>query len=595
MKKMILSSAVFFLIISFPHNFTSNIIAQDNGPGIIRAMHAGGNWGENRQRGFAEQPADYYKFLRDLSINWAGITVGLHVDNSLDDTVERDYSESLVVPTLTDEALRNVIQGFKTNNMSVMLSLAIEGQEAGESEYPFQRWQLGDPFAHNNDPNIETENWPWNPGHANHAAFVQSFWETYAQQAAHFAKIAEGEEVEIFAIGAETDRLFRTRISGMFPNEFKDYIQAVVDSVKKYFTGYVTYEQHWSSIVDTGQFGESVDYIWEDVGLDIIGISAYFQLADETPNRVYTTAELETVWTGIFNDHLIPLQNRHTDLPIYFLEFGYVDVLESLFDAAFDSFEPYIFQDADENSLDDGREQQANAYESFFNVNETNNYLINGTFLWGFQVASDENWNADFGQKRTFNVRDKLAEDVVIAAYTALTPLPGIPVLVSPPDGAEGIEIENIILDWDAGTEAASYNLRLSETDEFSNLLIDAVDIVETEFYIAQPLIVGTDYWWRLQSVNAAGTSEWTAPFSFSTQPPLSADDERIPDEYSLFQNYPNPFNPSTTISYQIPELSFVELTIFDMLGNEISKLVEEEKSAGSHNVIFYAGDLSSG
>ena len=69
-----------------------------------------------------------------------------------------------------------------------------------------------------------------------------------------------------------------------------------------------------------------------------------------------------------------------------------------------------------------------------------------------------------------------------------------------------------------------------------------------------------------------------------------------LPKTFSLFQNYPNPFNPSTTIKYQIPELSFVTLKVYDVLGNEIATLVEEEKPAGTYKVEFYAkGGYASG
>jgi hypothetical protein len=68
-----------------------------------------------------------------------------------------------------------------------------------------------------------------------------------------------------------------------------------------------------------------------------------------------------------------------------------------------------------------------------------------------------------------------------------------------------------------------------------------------------------------------------------------------IPDEYSLAQNYPNPFNPTTAIKYQISELSFVTLKVYDVLGNEIAALVNEEKTAGSYEVDFNAKSLTSG
>jgi len=66
-------------------------------------------------------------------------------------------------------------------------------------------------------------------------------------------------------------------------------------------------------------------------------------------------------------------------------------------------------------------------------------------------------------------------------------------------------------------------------------------------------------------------------------------------NDYLLEQNYPNPFNPTTKIRYQIPELSFVTLTVYDVLGNEISIIVNEEKPAGSYKIYFDGDGLSSG
>ncbi|MEE9450264.1 MAG: T9SS type A sorting domain-containing protein, partial [Ignavibacteriaceae bacterium] len=67
------------------------------------------------------------------------------------------------------------------------------------------------------------------------------------------------------------------------------------------------------------------------------------------------------------------------------------------------------------------------------------------------------------------------------------------------------------------------------------------------------------------------------------------------PGSFLLAQNYPNPFNPTTTINYQISEIGFVALKVFDVLGNEISTLVNEEKPAGSYEVDFDSQGLSSG
>ena len=68
-----------------------------------------------------------------------------------------------------------------------------------------------------------------------------------------------------------------------------------------------------------------------------------------------------------------------------------------------------------------------------------------------------------------------------------------------------------------------------------------------------------------------------------------------IPKEFLLEQNYPNPFNPSTIIQYTIVSRKFVSLKIYDVLGNEIATLVNEEKPTGSYEVNFNSSQLSSG
>ncbi|MCW8810296.1 MAG: T9SS type A sorting domain-containing protein, partial [Ignavibacteriaceae bacterium] len=65
--------------------------------------------------------------------------------------------------------------------------------------------------------------------------------------------------------------------------------------------------------------------------------------------------------------------------------------------------------------------------------------------------------------------------------------------------------------------------------------------------------------------------------------------------KFELYQNYPNPFNPSTIIKYSIPELKFITIKVFDVLGNEIAELVNEVKPAGEYEVEFNAKALTSG
>ncbi|MFH1195529.1 MAG: T9SS type A sorting domain-containing protein [bacterium] len=71
--------------------------------------------------------------------------------------------------------------------------------------------------------------------------------------------------------------------------------------------------------------------------------------------------------------------------------------------------------------------------------------------------------------------------------------------------------------------------------------------------------------------------------------------DDYIPFKFSLEQNYPNPFNPTTTIRFSIPERTNVVLKIFDLLGAEITSLVNEELKPGVYQVVFNATGIASG
>ena len=76
---------------------------------------------------------------------------------------------------------------------------------------------------------------------------------------------------------------------------------------------------------------------------------------------------------------------------------------------------------------------------------------------------------------------------------------------------------------------------------------------------------------------------------------PKSDENNAIPTDFSLEQNYPNPFNPVTQIDYSLVKDGLVTLKIFDVLGKEVTTLVNKEKQAGTYTVLFNAGNISSG
>ena len=90
----------------------------------------------------------------------------------------------------------------------------------------------------------------------------------------------------------------------------------------------------------------------------------------------------------------------------------------------------------------------------------------------------------------------------------------------------------------------------------------------------------------------------YSSPHSFTingTTTKVDVNSGSLPTVYALTQNYPNPFNPSTKISYQLPSNSLVTLKVYDIIGREVTTLVNAQQNAGEYEVIFDASRLASG
>ena len=96
-------------------------------------------------------------------------------------------------------------------------------------------------------------------------------------------------------------------------------------------------------------------------------------------------------------------------------------------------------------------------------------------------------------------------------------------------------------------------------------------------------------------SDNEENNSDWSNENVFTTGVRTSIESNSLPINYYLFQNFPNPFNPSTEIQYALPEASFVTLEVFNSLGQKVTQLVNNYKSAGFYKETFDASSLSSG
>ncbi|RPI16207.1 MAG: T9SS C-terminal target domain-containing protein [Ignavibacteriae bacterium] len=70
---------------------------------------------------------------------------------------------------------------------------------------------------------------------------------------------------------------------------------------------------------------------------------------------------------------------------------------------------------------------------------------------------------------------------------------------------------------------------------------------------------------------------------------------ENIPNEFQLYQNYPNPFNPSTEIKFSIPNDVHVNIRIYNLTGEEVLTLLDEDKTTGYYSIIFEGSNFASG
>ena len=110
-------------------------------------------------------------------------------------------------------------------------------------------------------------------------------------------------------------------------------------------------------------------------------------------------------------------------------------------------------------------------------------------------------------------------------------------------------------------------------------------------------LLANMDYYWRVRAENIGGASDWSTARLFSTGTVLGVVDELagIPEAFNLMQNYPNPFNPSTNIRYDVPTSAKVKIVIYDILGREVSTLMDGVQVAGRYVTTWNASGLATG
>jgi len=162
------------------------------------------------------------------------------------------------------------------------------------------------------------------------------------------------------------------------------------------------------------------------------------------------------------------------------------------------------------------------------------------------------------------------------------------PVAGSPVNGVL-VPSNSICLSWFITTAPAasqSYKLEISKSPDMSNPVSEYDNLSQMNKVVTS--LDNGKYYWRVASVSTDGKSfVYSNRGNFNVGGTTGITDETniIPKNFEVFQNFPNPFNPSTTIKYGLPKAAFVNVKVFNMLGQEVKTLVNEQKNAGTFRV----------
>jgi photosystem II stability/assembly factor-like uncharacterized protein len=183
--------------------------------------------------------------------------------------------------------------------------------------------------------------------------------------------------------------------------------------------------------------------------------------------------------------------------------------------------------------------------------------------------------------------------------FTVGLPLPAIVALAGPPRDTV-VATDTLRIRWRrTGPLVDKYWIEYSKDSLFRGLTDQPVVIhpaLPDTTDVLRVLENNTSYYWRARAHNPSGWGLQCEPWHFHRLlTAISEQPEGVPDRCMLFQNYPNPFNPSTTIKFGIPEKMRVHVAVFNILGEAVAEVVDEEMEAGYHSIQFDAVKLASG
>jgi hypothetical protein len=156
-----------------------------------------------------------------------------------------------------------------------------------------------------------------------------------------------------------------------------------------------------------------------------------------------------------------------------------------------------------------------------------------------------------------------------------------------------------ITLNWSTASETQSslWQVRRSESEngEFATVhqmpAAGTTAQVHNYSWTDDQVVAGRTYYYQLSEQDINGR---VTVLNKIVQAALTTGNGSLPNDYALEQNYPNPFNPTTQISFNMKEAGFVTLKVYNMIGQEVAVLVNDNVTAGRHSVQFNAANLPS-
>ncbi len=159
-----------------------------------------------------------------------------------------------------------------------------------------------------------------------------------------------------------------------------------------------------------------------------------------------------------------------------------------------------------------------------------------------------------------------------------------LPEPIYPLNGAAN-ESDIVTLNWHKTPSISHYHLQVSTDSLFNQIVINDTTIKQETLQIG-PLKYLTTYFWRVGVNTKSGNEEFSQISHFSTA---------TPSTFSIEQNFPNPFNPLTTIVFAVPFTARAALKVYNVLGQLVATLLDQQFTKGSHEYVWNASSYSSG